>query len=404
MMLKIQAYQKCMKLFAPAELTELLKRMISIPSHKQVSWQEDQMAQFVYDFLASEGIEDLKLDYIDENRPNVLAKIPGLGMGKSLLFNGHLDTIPPYNMIVPPYSPQEKDHKIFGLGAVDMKGPIAAMLMAIALCCRAEIPLKGDLHFTGVVDQEQRSLGTVELVRSGYKVDYAIIGEPTNLAIGVAHKGMEWMKIIIRGKSAHGSTPEKGANAIYQAARVAKEIEKLNQVLQQKDHPLVGSPSINVGVISGGDDPNIVPHVCFLELDRRYTPEETRDSLYQEIKHILTSLKIVYPDYQCEVIPMEDRVCPLGNIPLDLDPHNELVIALQENLKEFTGQNPVTTAFRAWSDAALLHKELAIPSLVFGPGRSEKAHAADEGIEESKLIEAVKVYLTTIFDICGLAN
>ncbi len=403
-MKKEQARDRVLQLFDRDELLDLLKELIKIPSHKQVDWQEDRLAQFIFNYLQEEGFEDLKLDYIMENRPNILASLPGEGGGKSLAFNGHLDTVPPYNMAIPPYQPLLKNGFLYGLGAVDMKGSLAAMLLAMVLVKRSGLRLRGDLHFTGVIDQEQCSLGTVDLVRRGFKVDYAVVGEPTNLKICVAHKGMEWMKVIIRGKSAHGSTPDKGRNPIYMAARVAREIEKLNETLQKKHHPLVGSPSINVGVIAGGDDPNIVPQVCFLELDRRWTPEESLESLYQDVEQILNRLKLAYPGYQYELLSMEDRTCPLRNIPLDVDPDIPLVNSLRGNLKEFTGTDPGSTSFRGWSDAALLVRDLSIPSVVFGPGLLEKAHAADEGIAIENLIIALKVYTGLIIDICGFSG
>jgi len=398
------AREKVLQNFDRDELLELLKDLIKIPSHKQVEWQEDRLARFIFNYLQGEGIENVKMEYIMENRPNVMAILPGQGGGKNLAFNGHLDTVPPYNMAIPPYQPQIKNGRLYGLGAVDMKGSLAAMLLAMTLVKRSGLASQGDLHFTGVIDQEQCSLGTVELVRRGFKVDYAVVGEPTNLKICVAHKGMEWMKVIIRGKSAHGSTPDKGKNPIYMAARVAREIENLNEKLQKKHHPLVGSPSINVGVISGGDDPNIVPQVCFLEMDRRWTPEESLESLYQDVELILNRLKLAYPGYQYELLPMDDRTCPLRNIPLDVNPEIPLVRSLRKNLEEFTGTDPGSTSFRGWSDAALLVRDLGIPSVVFGPGRLEKAHAADEGIEIENLITALRVYLGLIIDICGVSE
>jgi len=398
------AREKILQLFDRDELLDLLKELIKIPSHKQVEWQEDRLARFILNYLRGEGFDNLKLDYIMENRPNVLALLPGKGGGKSLAFNGHLDTVPPYNMVLPPYQPLIKNGFLYGLGAVDMKGSLAAMLLAMVLVRRSGLTLQGDLHFTGVIDQEQCSLGTVELVRRGFKVDYAVVGEPTNLKICVAHKGMEWMKVVIRGKSAHGSTPDKGRNPIYMAARVAREIESLNEILQKKHHPLVGSPSINVGVISGGDDPNIVPQVCFLEIDRRWTPEESLESLYQDVERILNRLKLAYPGYQYELLSMDDRTCPLRNIPLDVNPDIPLVNSLRRNLEEFTGTDLGSTSFRGWSDAALLVRDLDIPSVVFGPGLLEKAHAADEGIEIKNLITALQVYVGLIIDICGISE
>ncbi len=381
---------------------QLLQKMIEIPSHKQVEWQEDRLAKFIASYLEDSGLKDIELDYIEENRPNIKAIIPGAGSGSSLLLNGHTDTIPPYNMVIPPYKPEVRGDHIFGRGAVDMKGSIAAMLTAMRLIQLSGYQLAGDLVFSGVIDQEQRSLGTVKLVEDGLDVDYAIVGEPTDLQICRAHKGMEWYRIIIKGKSAHGSTPEKGLNTIYQGSRIVREIEKLNLILQQREDSLVSHPTINVGMISGGDDPNIVPNVCHLDVDRRYTTRESRKEIYEEIERLLARVNAAAPGFSTEVIPLEDKVCPLRNRPLAGPEENSLIAALKNSLKSYTDRDQQVTFFRGWSDAALLHDRLGIPSVVFGPGLPEKCHSGDESLKIADLYSAVKIYLEVILEICGV--
>lgn len=398
--IKQQYLKQVFEEFEEDEVVKLLSEMIRIPGHKEIKWQEERMANYIYSFFQKENVEDLELNYIEENRPNITAVMPGEGNGESLMLNGHLDTIPPYSMVVPAYDPIIKDGYISGRGAVDMKGGLAAMMLAMALIKRAGIKLKGDLYFSGVIDQEQRSFGAVNLVEKGFEADYAIVGEPTNLKICRAHKGMEWIKIIVKGKSAHGSTPDKGINPIYHACRIAQEIETFNQELEERVHELVGHPTINVGVMTGGDDPNIVPSVSCLEMDRRYTPDEERKIIYQEIKKILARLNTIHSEYQTEIVSMDDRICPLGNQPLDTGKNNRLITALQKSVKEFSGEEAKITAFRGWSDAALFSRKLGITSVVFGPGLSENCHAADESLEISQLVKAVKMYAATIINLC----
>lgn len=378
----------------------LLKEMIKIPSHKNVEWQEDKQVGFIADYLAKHQVTDIKLEYIEENRPNIIARISGNNSGSNLLLNGHTDTIPPYNMVIPPYTPEIKDGYIKGRGSVDMKGSLAAMISAMVIIAESNIDLGGDLIFAGVIDQEQRSLGTVKLIEDKIDADYAIIGEPTDLRICHAHKGMEWYKIVIKGLSAHGSTPEKGQNTIYHGARIASEIEKLNLKLMARENSFVSPPTINVGVISGGDDPNIVPNITILEVDRRYTPDENRQDIYEEIERLLVKVNSTYPGFITEVITMEDRVCPLKNMPLTGINQNELTDSLQASLLRFSNRDDSLTYFRGWSDAALFTNKLKIPSLVFGPGLPEKCHSGDESLKIEDLIAAVKIYLNVILDIC----
>ncbi|MFN2363694.1 MAG: M20 family metallopeptidase [Halarsenatibacteraceae bacterium] len=378
----------------------LLKEMIKIPSHKNVEWQEDKQVKFIADYLADHQVENINLEYIEENRPNIIARISGNNTGSNLLLNGHTDTIPPYNMVIPPYTPEVKDGYITGRGSVDMKGSLAAMLSAMVIIAESNIDLSGDLIFAGVIDQEQRSLGAVKLVEDKIDADYSIVGEPTDLRICHAHKGMEWYKIVIKGLSAHGSTPEKGQNTIYHGARIAAEIEKLNFKLMARENSFVSPPTINVGVISGGDDPNIVPNITILEVDRRYTPDESRQNIYEEIERLLAKVNSTYPGFITEVITMEDRVCPLKNMPLTGINENKLTGSLQNSLKRFSDRDNSLTYFRGWSDAALFANKLMIPSLVFGPGLSEKCHSGDESLKIKDLIAAVKIYLNVILDIC----
>ncbi|MGM0420995.1 MAG: M20 family metallopeptidase [Bacillota bacterium] len=392
--------KQILKNYNPETTINLLQELIRIPSHKQVRWQEDRLVKFILKYLEGYPRLEIELDYIEEDRPNLIVRLPGQGGGRNLLFNGHTDTIPPYNMIVPPYEPRRSQGYISGRGSVDMKGSLAAMLSALVLLLESEVELAGDLIFSGVIDQEQRSLGTSRLVEQGLDADFAIVGEPTDLQICHAHKGMEWYRIVVKGVSAHGSTPEKGQNTIYHAARIAQEIEKLNQELMERQNSLVSAPTINVGVIGGGDDPNIVPNIAYLEVDRRYTPTETRREVYDEIERLLARLNSAYPGYTTEVIPMEDRVSPLRNTPLAGIQGEELVKAMRRSVKEFTQRDGELTYFRGWSDAALLTNRLNIPSLVFGPGLPEKCHSGDESLKITDLIKAVKIYLGVALEIC----
>src|SRR6056297_460766 len=175
-MSKEELLEKILENYNENEVVNLLAELIQIPSHKYSQYQESKVAEYIKNYFIDENIEDVKIKYIEENRPNLIAKITGKGKKNSLMLNGHLDTVPPYNMIIPAFDPVITEDKISGRGAVDMKGSIAAMLTAMALIKRSDINLKGDLYFTGVIDQEQRSIGSVDLVNQHINVDYAVVG------------------------------------------------------------------------------------------------------------------------------------------------------------------------------------------------------------------------------------
>lgn len=207
------------------EIVSLLRKMISIPSHWDVPTLEVDIVNFLTDFLDDEGIE-YELQPVDENRSNIIVRLPGTGGGRSLALNGHLDTVPPYNMTVDPFAADIVDDRIYGRGAVDMKGPIASMIMAIIAFKRSGIKLKGDLIFTGVLAEETNSDGCETLIHSGFRADGAIVGEPSNNEYAIGHRGLEWLEIEIIGKRAHGGIPEAGVNAIVNAAKFIMRVQE----------------------------------------------------------------------------------------------------------------------------------------------------------------------------------
>ena len=234
-----------------AELEKLVKDLVRIPSHHEVPTMEKEVAQFLHEFLEGEGIES-RLRTVEKNRQNVIAVIKGSGDGKSLLLNGHTDTVPPYDMDIPPFTPKVEKGRLYGRGSLDMKGGLGSMVMTLVALHRAKVKLDGDLYLTAVVGEELRSDGTEDIVLHGPRADMAIVGEPTDLEIQPSHRGLEWLDVHFRGKAAHGGQADRGVNAITMAARFVRAVEedlKPRLAARKSRHTL--PPTINLGVITG---------------------------------------------------------------------------------------------------------------------------------------------------------
>lgn len=384
------------------ELTKLAQSLIRIPSHKDVQGREKEVANYIYNFCIANGIE-AKLIPIEGERCNIIAYLRGDGTGKTLMLNGHTDTVPPYNMTIDPFAAEIKEDAIWGRGAVDMKGPIASMIISMLALKRSGAKLKGDVIFTGVIGEEERSEGTEYLVKSGLKADGAVVGEPSNYEYAIGHRGLEWLEIIVKGKAAHGGVPHLGINAIEKAAKLIEKIRiDLYPKLQERYNEYMGPSVMNFGVVQGGSQPSTVADKCSIKIDRRYIPGETVESVLREYKDIIDSLKTEDPDFDAEIIRMPNNMLTLDHLYLITASSDPIVIAVREAIKEVIDKEPIITRRRGWTDAALLSNYANIPTVVFGPGNISFSHTKDERIEISQLADAVDIYTKIIQSFCGI--
>jgi acetylornithine deacetylase len=211
---------------------------------------EKEIARFIRKRLEAGGLE-VHVQPINETAVNVIGILRGSGGGKSLILNGHMDTVSAKRMAIDPFEPTHEDGKIYGRGSQDMKGSLGAMIAAVEAIQKKGVSLEGDVILTFVADEEYKSIGTEELVKK-YRADAAIVCEPSDLAIGVVHKGFGWISCEVKGKSAHGSRPQEGVDAIVRAGRVLHELELLSERLGHHKHPILGSPSVHASLITGG--------------------------------------------------------------------------------------------------------------------------------------------------------
>jgi len=342
---------------------------------------EQAVARRLADVLGEWGL-DVTLREAAPGRPNVIARLPGRGKaGRSLLFNGHIDVVGVEGMIHPPFEAFEEGGRIYGRGACDMKGGVAAMCAAAA---QLRGVLKGELIVTAVVDEEWRSLGTSALIDDGVRADAAIVTEPTRLAIMPAHRGFVWIEVIVHGKAAHGSRYDIGVDAIRHAGLLLAELDRVDEEeLPRRTHPLLGRPSLHAAFIEGGIGLSTYPDRCTVRVERRIVPGESSSEVRQEIERACDRVNAARPSFRAEVEVL------FSQPPSDVPPDAPLVRALSDILSE-RGMSPAVAGMSAWTDAALLNAA-GIPAICFGPGDMGLAHAAEEYIEVEEIERATDV-------------
>jgi acetylornithine deacetylase/succinyl-diaminopimelate desuccinylase len=375
------------------ELCALASDLVRIPSYPGIPAQESEVACFIESVFRREGI-DCELSELEDGRLNVVARLKGTGGGKNLLLCGHTDTVKPDGMLRA-NDPYIKDDLLYGRGTADMKGPIASMISAMIGIKRAGLSLKGDVIFAGVADEEQRSLGTINLVESGLKADGAIVGEPTGFKLCTAHRGLEWFEFNFIGKTVHGGDQENGVNAIEKAVKFIQAIDdELAPALAQIKHPLLEHATVNCGYIHGGTQPSTVAGECILQVDRRFLPQERYIDVQRGFEELIEKLEADDSEFRCEMKVMDESLMPKGfyHPPLETNQNDPLCETCFAVLNECFGENAEKGFFPAWTDGALISKYLEIPTVILGPGYIESAHSKIESIPLAHLKEAYLIY------------
>jgi acetylornithine deacetylase len=378
-------------------VVRLLKKLIEIESvnpRVEGGTGEAEISNFIADHLESVGMEVYTQDVVDD-RFNVIGILRGRGGGRSLMMNGHTDTVGVKGMTIEPFKPFIEDDHMHGRGACDMKGPLAGMIAAVKALVNSGVKLRGDLLISAVVDEEYESVGTERLIRE-YRSDAVIVGEPTNLQIGIAHKGFVWLEIETRGKAAHGSVPEKGIDAIAKMAKIISRLPRLEKAYAEKRHNLVGFPKIHTSMIEGGSEWSIVPDSCRLKLERRTVPGETSSMVVDELDRILDELSTEDPMLSAEIKKVFERP------PMEIAPSEAIVKKLRLAVREIKRSEPRIVGEPFWTDAALFVNNAAIPACLFGPGDVGLAHSADEFIKISDVVDSAKIYALAAQTFCGI--
>lgn len=323
---------------------------------------------------------DVSIVEASPGRPNVIAKRRGSGAGRSLMFNGHLDVVGTDGMTHAPFDGREHGGRLYGRGASDMKGGVAAMCAAAALAG----DLRGDVIVTAVCDEEWQSAGTAAVLASGARADAAIVTEPTGLRIMPAHRGFAWFEIRVHGHAAHGSRWDLGVDAIREAGLLLAELDRMDsETLPRREHRLLGRPSLHASLIEGGTGLSTYPDRCTLRIERRTVPGEALRDVQGEVSEACERLRRNRPNFRADVELL------FAQPPSDVSSDAPIVSALEGELRQ-RGMQVEPLGMSAWTDAALLN-EAGIPAICFGPGDMGLAHAAEEYIETDQVERATEI-------------
>ncbi|MBO8154454.1 M20 family metallopeptidase [Thermovirga sp.] len=348
---------------------------------------ERPLAEFFAEKMGELGLE-VRICPIGESRANVVGILRGKGKGPALLYNGHLDTVPPGDVKwdYDPFSGEIVGDKIYGRGAADMKSGLAAMIMAAGALKKSGIELEGDLIIAGTAGEETDSIGAKELLKEKEmsRVGAILIGEPSDNELYIAEKGALWLNVKALGKTAHGSMPEMGINAILHMKQFMEEL--CSYKFEYQEHELLGCPTMNIGTIRGGIKTNVVPDCCEMTVDIRTVPGMSHSAILEDFKAIIEKLKEDIPELNMAIEVENDRP-PVGT---DKD-HEFVKLAIKVGERVFK-KTLVPQGVNYYTDGAAFVPEMGLPMLILGPGEAKLAHQPNEYVEIDKLQKAAEFY------------
>jgi acetylornithine deacetylase len=352
---------------------------------------EKGMADFCSQWLGDRGFEVRRLEK-HSGRPSIVAIARGTGGGRSLMLNGHLDTVGVASYEGDPFEPRTRDGRLYGRGAFDMKGGIAAMMIAAVRATSAGPP-RGDVIVACVCDEENNSYGTEEVLEH-VTADAAVVTEPSHLEVMLAHKGFALFDVEIVGRTAHGSRPELGIDAIAKAGHFLIALEQLGQRLAEGPrHPQLGTGAVRASLIHGGEELFTIPAHCRVTVERRTVPGEDAESVAQELTSVLDHLACTVPGFRYRLTP------GLCREPFAADPETDVVRTLIRHAEQALGHPPVVRGEPFWTDASLLD-QAGVPSLVFGVDGGG-AHAATEWVDIASLHHLTEILTATVEEFCS---
>ena len=374
------------------QVIQLTAEMIRKPS---VSGDEKSVVELLASFLRDHGLP-AEMEEAAPGRPNVTCQW-GADDGPTLLLTGHTDTVPIGNgWSRDPFGGEIDNGRLYGRGSCDMKAGLAGMAIAmVALKGRLKRP-RGRVVFAACVDEEETGIGTKAAIKAGLKADWAVIGEPTELQTIRAAKGNCYFEVEVAGRAAHAGFPDRGASAIYGAMQAIAGVEAHHKELQQRKHPLLGSPSCSVGTVQGGTGVSAVPDSCRFWIDRRLLPDESGESALKELSASL-SRHVHMPEgtSRREYLRMEMPA-------LELAEGHALIDAVKRTTEDCGGPNLPVAGWAAACDGGYLMRDAHIPTVLMGPGSiTNQAHRPDEYVSIDQLVIAARSYAALATRLVG---
>jgi len=375
-------------LFEPIHLAQNLVRISSV-------WRtrgEADLARYIANYFIDHQIR-VEWQEVEKGRANIMAEIDGgRGVGPCLLLNGHLDTVPVgTGWTMPPLGGQVVDNYLYGRGSCDMKGSLAAMMYTAKIVSLFTPNLFGKLKLVFVVDEEQDNLGIkkwIEIWQQNWEsVDFAVVGEPTGLNISLGHRGVAAFRITIKGKSCHAGIAQRGINAIYLASEIIHLIEQKQNEFNQFADEDIGKPALSVGKIQGGTSPNVVPDLCDFEVDVRTVPGLPLQGIESLIAD---SVRMVFKNHNLPpTFEIEQSIPHLPPVKIPRDVPG--IDILSRSISDIPGEMPIFAPFPASCEAVFLD-QADIPTVIFGPGRIDEAHTANEFVSITQIVAASRIY------------
>ncbi|VUT24834.1 MAG: putative metallohydrolase [Candidatus Methanolliviera sp. GoM_asphalt] len=359
------------------ELIDLTRDLIRF---KSVSGEEGEISAYIKDFFEDIGFS------VEMIGKNVLASEKKMKKDPVLILNGHIDVVPAEESgwKHPPFEPFLSNGRIYGRGSCDMKGGLASMIFALKILHEEGVEIGDDILFTATVEEETGGINGAGSIVEGLNGKMCVIAEPTDLKICIGHKGSAIYRVTVEGRSAHGSMPHLGKNAIYYASKM---IIALEESKFDKEDKFLGKPTINVGKIEGGERVNVVPDRCVFEIDRRIIPGEDREEVFKEILEIVKQ--------ENEEVNVEEVISML---PMKISEDEEVVSILKKVTKEVFGEAKDVIGMDGCSDARFF-AEKYIPTVLFGPGKDGIAHTRDEFVDVKDLLLASVCFVDLIVSV-----
>ncbi len=376
-------------IFNNIDVIELTKKMISFDTYAVEG--KTEILNYIKEILSMETSAEVILYNENKENPYLIAHLKTDKPEFTLVLEGHLDVVSPEGMVVAPFNAQENGDILTGRGAADMKSGCAAMMAAFTAAAKS-LERKGDVYLVYTTDEEYASAEILEIMEKRLipNCDFVMIAEPTNETLCTAHKGNAWVDVEFFGKSAHASTPELGINSIYMASEfICKYKKYTDESYVKQENDIYGKPTLNVGVVNGGTEPNIVPAYTKVRLDKRYLPGDNIENFIKEIEIVTAECKKENPQFDSKINIVVDCSAVI------LDRNNNIL----KKIKEAIGEKCEFGMFPGWGEGGYINK-YGIPVVYFGPGDTKYAHTKDEQCSISQIIRVTESYYNIIKKLC----
>ena len=380
-----------------------LQRLIQTPS---LSREEEEAARVIAEEMKVLGFDDVNVDRLGD----VMGTIKGAGEGRSILFNGHLDHVPPGDM-EEPYSGRlmggsafgVEGEVVYGRAASDMKGALAAMVMAGKVIKDLSIQLEGDFKVGAVALEEVGGAGTQATIEeSGFTADLVVIGEATEMRVALGHRGGAGGDVVVKGRSCHASAPERGINALYKATEIISKIRS-NLIPRLPEHPLYGKTSIAITKISVKPNTgNVVPEECSFHIDCRNTPNYSKSALAKDLEELIASMKEKDPELEAEVVIPRRTGAARSFTGYYTDPEEHPIAQEAMGAVSEALGHEVETKVWAFATDGKFYAWKGTPVIGFGPGEERFAHTRLDHVRVDEYLESIKVYAWLACKICGV--